>query len=693
MALAAWQATIVDESGNVQQNAQIEVRREATGALAAIYADRDGSTPLDNPFTVDEGGFARFYAAGGAVKITATQGEFSRTWRHVPIGTLAERDNVPASLIRYDIIAAETSAGVTPTNYSYPPGDIRRYGAVGDDSTDNDEAVSRWLSIGGDLLIPAGTFRASGAPYTVNSNTSIRGLGMGVSVLKNTADATDFFRTHTRTSGVASPAAQKENIHFADFTIDQDHSTKADAGRGIHVSWTNNITCTRVEVINAGGAGIRIDGYGSTFEDGSWLESDALPTDPFTTGTASSTTVTVSHPRHSLNTGALVTFAGVVDAIDGIPAADFNTEHSITVVDRNTYTITTATGASSGSTSGGGSSVTASNPRHATRWGQSTGYAIVDCRTEGCYYDVEIEGGARDGVIRGHRGVNSAHHGIRLPSAFGCKLTENHIKNCGEVAYWIDRSRDIEAIANSAPDCEKHIFALGRVDGFNISHNSGSLDTPGTNHFLTDAFQNPCGVEDGVIAYNRVTTGDSGARIQLVSKSKRVVIAGNVNINLDVAAAGNEDIDVWSNGGRSAVISSIANDQYARRFGGDIHFGPSLQSDDQPSRYTEQPPIVMSFVGTPTNNQFMFRYVFVEERYFTTNFAGSRGSIGTNPTSTLTLSIQKNGVQVGTAVFDTNGNCTFTLASPTTFDPGDVLTVRNQASADATAADICLVLR
>ncbi len=42
--------------------------------------------------------------------------------------------------------AAEVAASVTPTNYDYPPGDVRRYGAVGDGTTDDTAAVHRWLS-------------------------------------------------------------------------------------------------------------------------------------------------------------------------------------------------------------------------------------------------------------------------------------------------------------------------------------------------------------------------------------------------------------------------------------------------------------------------------------------------------------------------------------------------------------------
>lgn len=48
-----------------------------------------------------------------------------------------------AAAIHYARTAAETAAGVTPSNYAYEPGDVRRYGAAGDGSTDDTAAFER----------------------------------------------------------------------------------------------------------------------------------------------------------------------------------------------------------------------------------------------------------------------------------------------------------------------------------------------------------------------------------------------------------------------------------------------------------------------------------------------------------------------------------------------------------------------
>jgi len=112
MALARWQATVVDEKGNVIKGARVEVRRETPGSpLANLYSDRNGTIPLGNPFMSDEEGFAAFHVIGGAYYIRATKGSFSREWRYEGVGTGSETDLValldPGLLYEY---AAGTGA-------------------------------------------------------------------------------------------------------------------------------------------------------------------------------------------------------------------------------------------------------------------------------------------------------------------------------------------------------------------------------------------------------------------------------------------------------------------------------------------------------------------------------------------------------------------------------------------------------
>lgn len=92
MPLARWQSTITDEAGNVVPSASVEVRSEANGNLVALFTDRNGDVPKSNPFPADADGFAFFHAAGGAFRVTASQGAFLREWRFVAVGLGAESD-------------------------------------------------------------------------------------------------------------------------------------------------------------------------------------------------------------------------------------------------------------------------------------------------------------------------------------------------------------------------------------------------------------------------------------------------------------------------------------------------------------------------------------------------------------------------------------------------------------------------
>jgi len=85
-----------------------------------------------------------------------------------------------------------------------------------------------------------------------------------------------------------------------------------------------------------------------------------LGSNPLKTGSVVSgaTVITVTAPAHGAVTGDYVTFSGAT-ATDGITTAQLNIEHEITVVDSNSYQITTTGTASSGDTAGGGSAVIA----------------------------------------------------------------------------------------------------------------------------------------------------------------------------------------------------------------------------------------------------------------------------------------------------------------------------------------------
>lgn len=80
-----------------------------------------------------------------------------------------------------------------------------------------------------------------------------------------------------------------------------------------------------------------------------------LAANPFAC-TAGSQVVVVTHANHGLLGGHTITFAGATD-FSGIPAAAFNTEHDITYINANSYSIVVSTPAVTTYSAGGGSNV------------------------------------------------------------------------------------------------------------------------------------------------------------------------------------------------------------------------------------------------------------------------------------------------------------------------------------------------
>lgn len=92
-----FQGFAQDDGGNSLASPNVEVRLESTGALATLYSDRAGATPIANPFTGDSDGFFAFHVAGGAYKITVTKDATTRTFRYVGISQASEFANVAQS--------------------------------------------------------------------------------------------------------------------------------------------------------------------------------------------------------------------------------------------------------------------------------------------------------------------------------------------------------------------------------------------------------------------------------------------------------------------------------------------------------------------------------------------------------------------------------------------------------------------
>lgn len=186
--------TPVNGSGRPYPSATRTFYRAGTTTLASVYADNSRSVPLSNP-----------QIANTAGRFDAAYLDPSYTYRVVlkdsSGNTLADDDYVPSTapfsssevgVALYPKTSAETSAGVTPTNYQYPFGNVLRYGADltgGNDSTsaiNNAIAAVFAATYGGTVFFPAGEYKVTSTivlPKSITKSIRIIGEGPRASVL------------------------------------------------------------------------------------------------------------------------------------------------------------------------------------------------------------------------------------------------------------------------------------------------------------------------------------------------------------------------------------------------------------------------------------------------------------------------------------------------------------------------------
>jgi hypothetical protein len=154
MVLARWQATIVDDAGNVQPAASVTVREETSGnPLANLFSDRAGVVSTGNPITADADGFAAFHVAGGAYQITATKGSFTRTWRYVGVGTMGEED-----FDGFSVTATGTTASRPLVDHLADLFSIKDFGAIGNGTADDTGAVTTADALAPRKFVPSGIY-------------------------------------------------------------------------------------------------------------------------------------------------------------------------------------------------------------------------------------------------------------------------------------------------------------------------------------------------------------------------------------------------------------------------------------------------------------------------------------------------------------------------------------------------------
>jgi len=108
------------------------------------------------------------------------------------------------------------------------------------------------------------------------------------------------------------------------------------------------------------------------------------------------------------------------------------------------------------------------------------------------------------------------------------------------------------------------------------------------------------------------------------------------------------------------------------------------------------PPVKYSvpfgFTTPLRSEEIILIHVFALGVVFPSNWSGALATVGINPLGSVTLSINRNGSQVGSIVVSSSGDTTFTSTGEITFQAGDVLTITAPENPDTTLENTAFTL-
>jgi hypothetical protein len=195
----------------------IEFYLAGTNTPTNLFSDSAG-TSIGTSITLNSGGMPE---SGGnvitlwrdesiALKLVlkSAAGAVISTSNNLPAASLPADPADLSAVPFYDRTLVEIAALVTPTNYQYESGDVRRYGAVGDGITDNTAAISNAIlgaGVAGEVIFPAtGIFLCDGSLTGLNFQTwrgksYEQGAGGSQAALKSSKTSGRFITTGAST--------------------------------------------------------------------------------------------------------------------------------------------------------------------------------------------------------------------------------------------------------------------------------------------------------------------------------------------------------------------------------------------------------------------------------------------------------------------------------------------------------------
>ena len=241
----------VNSSGRPYPGSKLYFYRAGTTTLATVYTNSALTVPAANPLTANSAGmFDAVYlnpAAGHDYKAVLQNSSGAQLWSedNIPSEITLTASSVGQAL--YPRTDEEITASVIPSLYQYAPGDVRRYGAVGNGSTDDSGAITTAISTGHPIIFERKTY-ACASVLTISASRVIEGNG---ATLKRTTDS-DFVR-FLNISGT--------NVTIRDLRIDGNRAalTPSEFKGGIFVTGSV-VRLENVHCVNCVGDGFELRG-------------------------------------------------------------------------------------------------------------------------------------------------------------------------------------------------------------------------------------------------------------------------------------------------------------------------------------------------------------------------------------------------------------------------------------------------
>jgi hypothetical protein len=189
--------TPVNASGRPYPGARLHLYRAGTTTPVTVYADSSKSATLSNPVVANSAG--RF----DKVYLDPTVPYNYKAVMTTSLGVqLAEADNIPANPLTADMVgqaiyprsSGEISAGVTPVDYTKPPGHVLRYGInTTPGTTDMRTAIAN--SLAANDFCDLGSERcAIGSAIDLTTDQQIYGDGKRLASIETIANTYDAIR-------------------------------------------------------------------------------------------------------------------------------------------------------------------------------------------------------------------------------------------------------------------------------------------------------------------------------------------------------------------------------------------------------------------------------------------------------------------------------------------------------------------